>query len=74
MCVMVLLSDGYSSDSSTEIFNHVWYLAHPGTIKSDFLMGAQEVVFLITLTNVLCAALVEDKGGREAIYNFKGQI
>ena len=37
-------------------------------------MRAQEMVFLITLTNVLYAALVEDKGGREAIYNFKGQI
>ena len=31
-------------------------------------------MFLITLTNILYAALVEDKGGREAIYNFKGQI
>ena len=37
-------------------------------------MRAQEVVFLITLANVSYAALVEDKGGRGAIYNFKGQI
>ena len=37
-------------------------------------MRAQEVVFLIILANVLYADLVEDKGYREAIYNFKGQI
>ena len=70
MCRSGLLNDGYSSDLSAEIFKCFWYLAHPRIIKLDFLMRAQELVFLIILVNVLYAALVEDKEDRGAIYNF----
>ena len=41
--------------------------------KLDFLMGAQESLFIV-LVNALYSTLMEAKEGRGVIYNLQGQI
>lgn len=62
MHIMLLNRDGKNSR----------YLAYAG--KINFLMGAQELVFLIIVVNTFYAALAENKLEERDIYKFKVSV